>query len=81
MNCCDEYGDCRQGRDCPIRQAYAKPKHRNRPVAPFGWRYPYVPVKLRGDTTWRETVRATAELVLVVVLCVLATALIMGVAA
>ena len=19
MNCCDEYGDCRQGRDCPVR--------------------------------------------------------------
>ena len=21
MNCCDEYGSCRQGRDCPIRKA------------------------------------------------------------
>lgn len=21
MNCCDEYGNCRQGRDCPIRVA------------------------------------------------------------
>lgn len=21
MNCCDEYGDCRQGRDCPVRKA------------------------------------------------------------
>jgi len=21
MNCCDEYGDCRQGRDCPARVA------------------------------------------------------------
>ena len=20
MNCCDEYGNCRQGRDCPIRK-------------------------------------------------------------
>jgi hypothetical protein len=20
MNCCDEYGNCRQGRDCPIRR-------------------------------------------------------------
>jgi hypothetical protein len=19
MNCCDTYGDCRQGRDCPVR--------------------------------------------------------------
>jgi hypothetical protein len=21
MNCCDEYGNCRQGRDCPVRVA------------------------------------------------------------
>lgn len=20
MNCCDEYGDCNQGRDCPVRK-------------------------------------------------------------
>lgn len=19
MNCCDDYGNCRQGRDCPVR--------------------------------------------------------------
>ena len=31
MNCCDEYGDCRQGRDCPVR------------VAKVGWRYPKYP--------------------------------------
>lgn len=23
MNCCDEYGNCRQGRDCPVRAARA----------------------------------------------------------
>ena len=30
MNCCDDYGDCRQGRDCPARVAKVKqryPKH------------------------------------------------------
>ena len=25
MNCCDEYGDCRQGRDCPVRRQRAYP--------------------------------------------------------
>ena len=23
VNCCDEYGNCRQGRDCPVRVARA----------------------------------------------------------
>ena len=23
MNCCDDYGNCRQGRDCPVRVAHA----------------------------------------------------------
>ncbi len=22
MNCCDEYGNCRQGRDCPVRKTH-----------------------------------------------------------
>jgi 1,4-dihydroxy-2-naphthoate octaprenyltransferase len=25
MNCCNDYGDCRQGRDCPARKAYTGP--------------------------------------------------------
>ena len=25
MNCCDENGDCRQGRDCPVRRQRAYP--------------------------------------------------------
>jgi hypothetical protein len=24
MNCCDEYGNCRQGRDCPCRKEVTK---------------------------------------------------------
>jgi hypothetical protein len=25
MNCCDEYGNCNQGRNCPVRVAKYKP--------------------------------------------------------
>ena len=28
MNCCNEFGDCRQGRDCPVRAGYAHRKVR-----------------------------------------------------
>jgi len=28
MNCCDEFGDCQQGRQCPIRQGYGHRKVR-----------------------------------------------------
>ncbi|MBU3577532.1 hypothetical protein [Polynucleobacter sp. UK-Kesae-W10] len=32
MNCCDSYGNCCQGRDCPVRRTRAnKPK----PLAPW----------------------------------------------
>lgn len=34
MNCCNDYGDCRQGRDCPAR------------VAPIGRRTPRYPEAL-----------------------------------
>lgn len=27
-NCCDEYGNCNQGRDCPVRAGYAHRKVR-----------------------------------------------------
>jgi hypothetical protein len=33
MNCCDDYGNCRQGRDCPVRQT--------KPTSPRG-KYPVV---------------------------------------
>lgn len=81
MNCCDEFGNCRQGRDCPVRRAEANPKHAHQPVAPVGWRYPYVPVKLRSGPTWRETLRAMAELALIAILCILSTAFALSVLA
>jgi hypothetical protein len=33
MNCCDEYGNCRQGRDCPVRQATPTSPKAKYPVA------------------------------------------------
>lgn len=26
MNCCDDYGNCRQGRDCPVRSGGYEPQ-------------------------------------------------------
>ena len=28
MNCCDDYGNCTQGRDCPIRTGIITPEQR-----------------------------------------------------
>lgn len=47
MNCCDDYGDCRQGRDCPVRVAKVKQ------------RYPRYPE--HHKSMWREYLRATAR--------------------
>ena len=33
MNCCDEYGNCHQGRDCPVRQATPTSPKAKYPVA------------------------------------------------
>jgi hypothetical protein len=33
MNCCDEYGNCHQGRDCPVRQATPTGSKAKYPVA------------------------------------------------
>lgn len=38
MNCCDEYGNCRQGRDCPVRIAGAsKPSTSKRLLRRFSY--------------------------------------------
>lgn len=44
MNCCDEYGNCRQGRDCPAR------------TAKVGMRYPKQP-SCEPQSAWRENLR------------------------
>ena len=38
MNCCDEYGNCRQSHDCPVRMAHdSKPFFSKRLI----WRFFY----------------------------------------
>jgi hypothetical protein len=39
-NCCDEYGNCNQGRDCPVRVATYRPVMRAAdPLPPSIWRH------------------------------------------
>lgn len=35
MNCCDDYGNCRQGRDCPVRKEMVKKQARGLGAAAF----------------------------------------------
>lgn len=55
MNCCDEYGDCRQGRDCPVR------------VAKVGQRYPKYPQPY-PTSIWRRHLKALARFFLLGIL-------------
>ncbi len=54
MNCCDEYGDCRQGRDCPAR------------VAKVGRRIPKHPQPPRPER-WRDYLKDLARAMLLVI--------------
>jgi hypothetical protein len=39
MTCCDDYGNCNQGRDCPARVARSRAVMRAAdPLPPSGWR-------------------------------------------
>ena len=39
MNCCNDFGDCNQGRDCPVRVAKYKPVMMAAdPLPPSVWR-------------------------------------------
>lgn len=62
MNCCDEYGDCRQGRDCPAR------------VAPIGRRTPRY-TEAVPESRSRIYLRSLAKALLLTVAVILVSAL------
>lgn len=64
MNCCDEYGECRQGRDCPVR------------VAKIGKRMPG-PEPLRG-VAWRRHLKDLASAMLLVLAALVVSAIVVG---
>ena len=49
MNCCDEYGNCNQGRDCPVRVARIKQRY---PKYPDGKYMPYLNRHLKKLAYW-----------------------------
>lgn len=66
MNCCDEYGECRQGRDCPIR------------VAKVG-RKDHAPAPLPASL-WRVYLKHLAKWMLICIAVLFAAAIATGVA-
>lgn len=73
MDCCDQHGDCRQGRDCPARQVRRVKAYPTVPADPPP--FEYVP-------TWRDRLPDLARAVLIVVIVMLisawSAALVMG---
>jgi hypothetical protein len=65
MNCCDEYGDCRQGRDCPVR------------VAKVG-RKDHAPAPLPASF-WRAYLKHLAKWMLIAIAVLLVSAAVVGV--
>lgn len=69
MNCCDEYGDCRQGRDCPVRvQRVAKIGRKDYARAPL------------PAHAWRRQLRTLAKWVLIVLVVMTVTPAVLSVA-
>ena len=67
MNCCDEYGDCRQGRDCPIRTGYGHRRVRaGQPVCDDTGCLPVQYTQEQIDEWRREVDREAVEFWLIV---------------
>jgi len=49
MKCCDEYGNCNQGRDCPARLAKVKHRYPKHPESVFRF---YVARQLKALAKW-----------------------------
>jgi len=71
MNCCNDYGDCRQGRDCPARMQGAK-------VAKIKRRTP--DKQALPATAWRAYMRHLAKWMLIVWAMLIAVPLIVSLA-
>lgn len=68
MNCCDEYGNCNQGRDCPIRAER---------VARIGRKdYDREPLP---ESRWRRHLRPLAKWMLICIAVLFAAAIATGV--
>jgi hypothetical protein len=66
MNCCDEYGECNQGRDCPVRVARVKS------------RTPRYPAPLRREIS-HVYLRHLAKWMLIAIAALLVSAVVVGV--
>ena len=66
MNCCDKYGNCNQGRDCPVRVAKVKS------------RTPKYPRPLRQEIS-RVYLRHLAKWMLIAIAALLVSAAVVGV--
>lgn len=67
MNCCDEYGNCNQGRNCPVRVAKVAKVNRRAPAA-----------KPLPPSVWRYQLRHLAKWMLIVLAVMLVSALTVG---
>jgi len=74
MNCCDEYGNCNQGRDCPVRKEIMNARKHPRTLSEaFG---PYCSPKIDEPVErydWQDRVILVAGVLTVIGLILIAT--------